>query len=71
MRRAPDALSFTAAVMVCPHCGESKLMHRVCSNCGFYRGRLMFDSAVSADGVAADVSDVDVAETDAAPSADE
>lgn len=27
------------AVMSCPNCGETKLMHRVCPNCGFYDGR--------------------------------
>jgi large subunit ribosomal protein L32 len=23
----------------CPHCHEPKPPHRVCANCGFYRGR--------------------------------
>jgi large subunit ribosomal protein L32 len=23
----------------CGHCGEFHLRHRVCANCGFYRGR--------------------------------
>lgn len=23
----------------CPHCGEYKRAHRVCSNCGYYNGR--------------------------------
>ena len=23
----------------CDHCGESKLPHRVCMNCGYYDGR--------------------------------
>ncbi|MDP8247104.1 MAG: 50S ribosomal protein L32 [Candidatus Tritonobacter lacicola] len=22
----------------CPHCGQPKLSHRVCPNCGYYRG---------------------------------
>ena len=24
---------------VCPQCGEVKLPHRVCGNCGYYKGR--------------------------------
>jgi large subunit ribosomal protein L32 len=23
----------------CPHCHEPKPPHRICSNCGYYRGR--------------------------------
>lgn len=23
----------------CPHCHQPKLPHRVCSNCGYYKGR--------------------------------
>ncbi|MDI3257182.1 MAG: 50S ribosomal protein L32 [Kyrpidia sp.] len=23
----------------CPQCGEPKLSHRVCPNCGYYKGR--------------------------------
>jgi len=23
----------------CPQCGQAKLSHRACSNCGYYRGR--------------------------------
>jgi large subunit ribosomal protein L32 len=26
-------------MMVCPNCGEMKLSHTVCANCGFYDGR--------------------------------
>lgn len=37
-RRAHDALSLPA-VGVCPHCRERMLPHRVCPNCGQYRGR--------------------------------
>jgi large subunit ribosomal protein L32 len=25
----------------CPQCGEPKLPHRVCPNCGFYNGELV------------------------------
>jgi large subunit ribosomal protein L32 len=37
-RRAHDALG-TPARSNCPKCGEPKLPHRVCPNCGTYRGR--------------------------------
>ncbi len=37
-RRAHDALA-PAVRSVCPQCREPKLPHRVCSNCGTYRGR--------------------------------
>ncbi len=23
----------------CPHCGQPKMPHRVCGNCGYYKGR--------------------------------
>ena len=28
-----------AALVKCPNCGELTLSHRVCPNCGFYKGR--------------------------------
>jgi len=28
---------------VCPDCNAKKLNHRVCSNCGKYRGRVVLD----------------------------
>ena len=30
---------------VCPQCGETKLPHRVCPNCGFYRNREVIETA--------------------------
>ena len=27
------------ALMICPNCGEYKTPHRVCSSCGYYKGR--------------------------------
>ncbi len=27
----------------CPQCGEVKLPHRVCSNCGYYKNREVLD----------------------------
>jgi large subunit ribosomal protein L32 len=38
MRRSHHAIKANAAVMVCPSCGELKLMHRVCEACGTYKG---------------------------------
>ena len=26
-------------LVACPQCGELKKMHRLCSNCGYYKGR--------------------------------
>ena len=37
-RRAHDALGLPARSL-CPQCKEPKLPHRVCANCGTYRGR--------------------------------
>src|SRR5207244_13028272 len=37
-RRTHDALK-AVGLGECPHCHEPKPPHRVCSNCGYYRGR--------------------------------
>jgi large subunit ribosomal protein L32 len=37
-RRAHDALKARNSVD-CPNCGEPRLPHHVCSNCGYYQGR--------------------------------
>ncbi len=37
-RRTHDALS-RPGISICDNCGETKLPHRVCPSCGFYRGR--------------------------------
>ena len=37
-RRAHDALALPARSL-CPQCKEPKRPHRVCPNCGTYRGR--------------------------------
>ena len=28
-------------MVVCPNCGEMKLSHRVCKECGYYNGRVV------------------------------
>lgn len=42
-RRAHDALR-TAARSLCPQCNEPKPPHRVCGNCGTYRGRTVVET---------------------------
>jgi large subunit ribosomal protein L32 len=37
-RRAHDALQ-ARNMITCPNCGEMRLPHRVCPNCGYYKGR--------------------------------
>lgn len=37
-RRAHDALKAKSLVQ-CSNCGEMRLPHRVCLNCGHYKGR--------------------------------
>lgn len=38
MRRAHDAVS-APGISTCPQCQEPKMPHRVCSNCGTYKGK--------------------------------
>jgi large subunit ribosomal protein L32 len=37
-RRAHDHLT-APSVSLCPQCSTPRMSHRVCSKCGFYRGR--------------------------------
>lgn len=37
MRRSHLALS-VPGMITCPNCGELTLAHRVCQNCGYYKG---------------------------------
>jgi large subunit ribosomal protein L32 len=48
MRRAHDHITPTAAVTLCPTCGELKLMHHICAACGTYRGMQILPSQVEA-----------------------
>jgi large subunit ribosomal protein L32 len=41
-RRAHDALK-ARNIVICENCGETRLPHRVCSNCGHYQGREILD----------------------------
>ena len=42
-RRSHDALQ-APAQSVCPQCQAPKLPHRVCPNCGTYRGRTVIET---------------------------
>ncbi len=39
MRRASNFKLAPAGYVNCPNCGETKLPHRVCSDCGHYKGK--------------------------------
>ena len=42
-RRSANRKLTPPARSVCPQCGAAKLPHRVCGNCGTYRGRQVID----------------------------
>lgn len=37
-RRAHHAIK-APGLVACPYCGELRMPHRVCPNCGYYKGR--------------------------------
>ncbi len=45
-RRTHDKLDMPT-LSNCSNCGSAVLYHRVCPECGFYRGRLMIDKATA------------------------
>ena len=45
MRRAHDSIAFNADVEVCENCGALKLRHRVCEECGYYKGKQITEPA--------------------------
>jgi large subunit ribosomal protein L32 len=51
MRRSHDHLHATQATEVCPSCGGTKLRHHVCSACGTYRGKKIFQDNLEAPTV--------------------
>ncbi len=38
-KRRTHYKAFAPALSTCSNCGETKMPHRVCPNCGFYNGR--------------------------------
>ena len=39
MRRANDYLTFSKRVTTCGNCDSDVLLHHICENCGYYKGR--------------------------------
>ncbi|MBM9518647.1 50S ribosomal protein L32 [Desulforhopalus vacuolatus] len=48
LRRSHDGLK-KPGISVCPECGEPKEPHRLCGNCGKYRGRTVYSLDVDLD----------------------
>ena len=42
-RRSTNDKIAAPARSICPQCGEVKLPHRVCGNCGYYRDRAVIE----------------------------
>ena len=48
MRRSHHALT-APNLSPCPQCGDAKESHRVCSSCGHYRGKQIFEVEAEED----------------------
>lgn len=44
LRRANSYRLTRALSHTCSNCGEPKLPHRICGNCGFYRGEQVLET---------------------------
>ena len=45
-RRTHDKAAIPT-ITTCPNCGSAVLYHRVCPECGYYRGRLLIEKNVA------------------------
>ncbi len=43
MRRAANSKYTAPSTSECPQCHEPKVSHRVCTGCGFYKGKEVID----------------------------
>lgn len=43
-RRSANNVIDAPSRSVCPQCGEVKLPHRVCGNCGYYKNREVIET---------------------------
>lgn len=48
IRRSHDALKAAGSIL-CTDCGQPKLKHVMCGNCGKYKGKVVVDLAAKAD----------------------
>lgn len=47
-KRRTHKKAVAPTVSNCSNCGSAVLYHRVCPECGFYRGKLVIDKAATA-----------------------
>ena len=40
-----------AAISKCEQCGEARLSHTACSDCGYYKGRVVIDKSKEMDKI--------------------
>ena len=50
MRRANDYLTFNERVSFCENCSSDVLLHHICENCGFYKGKKIIDGKEDISG---------------------
>jgi large subunit ribosomal protein L32 len=43
MSRRANWKALLVTQTTCPHCGQVKMPHRLCTACGFYKGRVVSD----------------------------
>lgn len=43
-RRSANWKIAAPGLVECPQCHEQKLAHRICANCGYYKGRQVIDT---------------------------
>ncbi|MBK6965624.1 MAG: 50S ribosomal protein L32 [Bacteroidales bacterium] len=47
-KRRTHYKAIAPTVSICSNCGASVLYHRVCSECGYYKGKLAIEKATTA-----------------------
>ncbi len=47
-KRRTHYKAVVSTIIVCSNCGAPVIYHRVCSECGFYKGKLTIEKAATA-----------------------